>query len=618
MLGDLKRRLPYYCDDWAQGFRPKNLTTVLGAALFMFFTSFFPALIFGQLLEDDTETMIGIPEVLLATGLCGVLWAFCAGQPLVIVGVTGPVTVFVTALFDVSKSFDVPFFDLHCWTCIWAALMHWAMAVFGLCTAVDRVTRFSCETFGFFIAVIYIKNALTHLLDFGQDITQVAINGWLGFGTFWFSLSTHHARNWPCFNASFREFMAQYGTVLAIAVWTAVSFSAKFDDASPVRLAVPDDYDLTPTAPRDWLLNPWKSSLKTILLAFPAAALLTLLFFFDHNVSSRMSQEVNFNLKKGHAYHWDFFILGLTVLGCGLLGIPPANGLIPQAPMHVRSLATIVPKVLRGGAIVEEYEHVVEQRVSNLVQSLLMLLFLPLLYVPAYIPKAVLSGTFLYMGVAGLYGNTFATRLAMLVTELPRINTGHDFLQTTGGADDNGMDDSSVSTTVITNLTKVKKFTCIQALIWGGIFAVSGPWMGSASIIFPFLIAVLVPIRERLLPLLLGEEAVDVLDGVEHIEPEPTRVRQATVQFLLSSSVAPGESDSDVGRTITQRSSNPSLLSSFLESRPSESRHHVLLHSSDSDSAGPAAARPEDAASARRAYRNLHQTAPTGPRAGHL
>jgi hypothetical protein len=505
MRDDLKKRLPHYCDDWVQGLLPKNWSMVISASLFMFFTSFFPALIFGQLMEEDTNKMMGIPEVLFSTGLCGVIWSFFSGQPLVIVGVTGPVTVFTIALYEVSKNVDVSFFDLHVWTCIWSALMHCGMAVFGWCTAVERVTRFACETFGFFIAVIYIQNALVHLLDFDQEITQVAMNGWLGFGTFWFSLSTHHARGWPVFNASCREIIAQYGTVFAILVWTGVSFSAKFDDANPVRLTVPDSYDLTPTFDRSWILNPFAADATAVLVAIPAACLLTLLFFFDHNVSSRMSQEKEFNLKKGDAYHWDFFILGLSVLITGLLGIPPSNGLIPQAPLHVRSLAKIVPKKI-GGATVEVFDSVLEQRVSNLIQSLLMLMFLLMLYVPGTIPKAVLSGTFLYMGASGLYGNSFAQRLLMLFSETARINKGYSFLTTAPGATED-------APAVITNLASARKFTYIQAFIWGSIFAVSGKWMGSVSIIFPFLIAILVPLRENVLPRILGKEAVDVLDN---------------------------------------------------------------------------------------------------------
>ena len=61
----------------------------------------------------------------------------------------------------------------------------------------------------------------------------------------------------------------------------------------------------------------------------------------DHNVSSKMAQLPEFRLGKPPAYHYDLFLLALITLACGLLGIPPINGVLPQAPMHSRSLLVI-------------------------------------------------------------------------------------------------------------------------------------------------------------------------------------------------------------------------------------------------------------------------------------
>ena len=61
--------------------------------------------------------------------------------------------------------------------------------------------------------------------------------------------------------------------------------------------------------------------------ATPAAAVL---FYFDHSVSSQLAQTANFNLRKPSAYSYDFYLLGSMTLACGLLGIPPVNGVLPQ------------------------------------------------------------------------------------------------------------------------------------------------------------------------------------------------------------------------------------------------------------------------------------------------
>lgn len=77
--------------------------------------------------------------------------------------------------------------------------------------------------------------------------------------------------------------------------------------------------------------------------------IITALFYFDHNVSSQLAQQKEFDLKKPAAYSYDFFLLGIMTLMCGLLGIPPVNGVLPQAPMHTKSLATLKKQLKKMG-----------------------------------------------------------------------------------------------------------------------------------------------------------------------------------------------------------------------------------------------------------------------------
>lgn len=50
-----------------------------------------------------------------------------------------------------------------------------------------------------------------------------------------------------------------------------------------------------------------------IAAALLPAAIITVLFYFDHNVSSQLAQQPEFNLKKPPAYHYDFFLLAAMV-----------------------------------------------------------------------------------------------------------------------------------------------------------------------------------------------------------------------------------------------------------------------------------------------------------------
>ncbi len=61
------------------------------------------------------------------------------------------------------------------------------------------------------------------------------------------------------------------------------------------------------------------------------ALVIAVLFYFDHNVSAQMAQQPEFNLGRPPAYGYDMLLLGAYTLACGLLGIPPVNGVLPQA-----------------------------------------------------------------------------------------------------------------------------------------------------------------------------------------------------------------------------------------------------------------------------------------------
>ena len=98
------------------------------------------------------------------------------------------------------------------------------------------------------------------------------------------------------------------------------------------------------------------------------AVIITVLFYFDHNVSSQLAQVSEFNLQRPDAYHWDFFLLGVMTLVCGLAGLPPVNGVLPQAPMHTRACIAVGEHTGpdgKPGFVVRE------QRWTNLIQSLL-------------------------------------------------------------------------------------------------------------------------------------------------------------------------------------------------------------------------------------------------------
>ena len=100
----------------------------------------------------------------------------------------------------------------------------------------------------------------------------------------------------------------------------------------------------------------------------------------------------------------------------GLCGLPPPNGALPQSPLHVRSLRGVGEK----GHLRESSEpRVLEQRLSNLLQSLFVGLCLFLGPVLSLIPRSLLWGYFLFMAAGDVYA--FVSDASFLFGPLTRL-----------------------------------------------------------------------------------------------------------------------------------------------------------------------------------------------------
>jgi boron transporter len=98
--------------------------------------------------KEDGVSQVGPVEVLLSTALTGCTFAIFGGQPLCIVGVTGPVTIFTTSCFTLAQAAQIPFLPFFCCVQLWSAAMHMLLTATNACRAISLVSRFSCETFG--------------------------------------------------------------------------------------------------------------------------------------------------------------------------------------------------------------------------------------------------------------------------------------------------------------------------------------------------------------------------------------------------------------------------------------------------------------------------------------
>ncbi|KAL7112109.1 hypothetical protein ACP275_05G131500 [Erythranthe tilingii] len=362
---DVKGRLACYKKDWLD--TCGSGARILAPTAYIFFASALPVIAFGEQLSRETDGSLGPVETLVSTAICGVIHAVLGGQPLMILGVAEPTIIMYTYLYNFAKSSigKELYLAWSAWVCVWTALFLFLLAAFNACTIITRFTRVAGELFGMLICVLFIQEAIKGVVsEFhipkGENGSKeqfqfqwLYTNGLLSiifsFGVLITALKSREARSWRYGTGTFRSFIADYGVPLMIVVWTALSYSVPSNIPSglPRRLISALPWESESLYHWTVVKDMGKVSVGYIFAAIIPAVMIAGLYFFDHSVASQMAQQKEFNLKNPSAYHYDILLLGFMTLLCGLLGLPPSNGVLPQSPMHTRSLAVLKKQLIR-------------------------------------------------------------------------------------------------------------------------------------------------------------------------------------------------------------------------------------------------------------------------------
>lgn len=230
-----------------------------------------------------TDNSYGVNEVLLSSVLGCVVFGIFACQPLVIVGVTGPITVFSYTVYDIVVPAGYNYFGFMAWVGIWALIMHWFLAITNSCNGLTFITRFSCDTFGFYVAFIYLQKGIQVLTrqwsedDPASPYLQIMVS-LLVLGSAYLCGIIGES---PLLHRHVRKFIEDYGTPLTLIFFTGFVYIGHMRDVSLDRL--PTTKAFFPTADRPWAVRFWDVSAGEVFLALPFGLLLTVLFWFDHN-----------------------------------------------------------------------------------------------------------------------------------------------------------------------------------------------------------------------------------------------------------------------------------------------------------------------------------------------
>ncbi|KAL5756325.1 hypothetical protein ACOSQ2_021071 [Xanthoceras sorbifolium] len=589
IASDVRGRLSCYKQDWFGGIR--SGFKILAPTTYIFFASALPVIAFGEQLSRDTDGSLSTVETLVSTAICGIIHSILGGQPLLILGVAEPTVIMYTYLYNFAKDREDLGQKLYLawagWVCVWTALLLFLLAIFNASAVINRFTRIAGELFGMLIAVLFIQEAIKGIVsefeipkaeDPKLDKHQfqwLYTNGLLGviftLGLLYTALKSRKARSWWYGTAWFRSFIADYGVPLMVVVWTALSFSIpkKVPSGVPRRLFSPVPWESASLVHWTVIKDMGNVPPAYIFAAFIPAVMIAGLYFFDHSVASQLAQQKEFNLKNPSAYHHDIFLLGFMTLLCGLIGLPPSNGVLPQSPMHTKSLAVLKRQFLRrkmvesakesikqkassseiygnmqavfvemdsspATAVANELEYlkeavmkgetegenvketfdpekhidaylpvrVNEQRLSNLLQSLLVAASVCAIPAIKLIPTSVLWGYFAYMAIESLPGNQFWERMLLLFVAPSRK---YKILE--------GAHASFVELVPHKYIVIFTLFQFVYFLVCFGI-----TWIPIAGILFPLPFFILISIRQHLFPKFFPPHYLRELDAAEYDE----------------------------------------------------------------------------------------------------
>ncbi len=159
LFDDVRRRARWDASDWREGFHPN----VVAAVLFLFFACVAPAVAFGGLMASLTGGAMGAIEMLVSTAACGVAYALFSGQPLTILGGTGPLLVFTALLYQLCARFGLPFLPTYACVDLWTAFFLLVLVATDASALIRHFTRFTDETFAALISLVFVAQAVTSI-----------------------------------------------------------------------------------------------------------------------------------------------------------------------------------------------------------------------------------------------------------------------------------------------------------------------------------------------------------------------------------------------------------------------------------------------------------------------
>uniref|UniRef100_A0A8I5NTS9 Anion exchange protein n=1 Tax=Papio anubis TaxID=9555 RepID=A0A8I5NTS9_PAPAN len=536
LIRDVRRRYPHYLSDFRDALDPQ----CLAAVIFIYFAALSPAITFGGLLGEKTQDLIGVSELIMSTALQGVVFCLLGAQPLLVIGFSGPLLVFEEAFFSFCSSNHLEYLVGRVWIGFWLVLLALLMVALEGSFLVRFVSRFTQEIFAFLISLIFIYETFYKLVkifqehplhgcsasnssevDGGENMTWAGARPTLGpgnrslagqsgqgkprgqpntallslvlmAGTFFIAFFLRKFKNSRFFPGRIRRVIGDFGVPIAILIMVLVDYS--IEDTYTQKLSVPSGFSVTAPEKRGWVINPLgeKSPFPVWMMvaSLLPAILVFILIFMETQITTLIISKKERMLQKGSGFHLDLLLIVAMGGICALFGLPWLAAATVRSVTHANALTVMSKAVAPGDK--PKIQEVKEQRVTGLLVALLVGLSIVIGDLLRQIPLAVLFGIFLYMGVTSLNGIQFYERLHLLLMP-PKHHPDVTYVK-------------KVRT------LRMHLFTALQLLCLALLWAVMST---AASLAFPFILILTVPLRMVVLTRIFTEREMKCLDANE-------------------------------------------------------------------------------------------------------
>ncbi|XP_078518959.1 anion exchange protein 2 isoform X2 [Lissotriton helveticus] len=522
LIRDIQRRYPKYLSDFKDALNAQ----CMAAVIFIYFAALSPAITFGGLLGEKTSGLIGVSELIISTALQGIIFCLVGAQPLLVVGFSGPLLVFEEAFYMFCTSNGLEYLVGRVWIGFWLIIIVLVMVAFEGSFLVRFVSRFTQEIFAFLISLIFIYETFYKLVKIFQEhpltncekknftnenATYLALNNTdvlvtkitgqpntallslvLMFGTFFIAFFLRKFKNSRFFPGRIRRVIGDFGVPIAILIMVLVDFSIK--ETYTQKLSVPSGFSVTSPEKRGWVINPLGEAISFPIWMMAAsvlpAVLVFILIFMETQITTLIISKKERMLVKGSGFHLDLMLIVAMGGICALFGLPWLAAATVRSVTHANALTVMSKAVAPGDK--PKIQEVKEQRVTGLLVALLVGLSIVIGDLLRQIPLAVLFGIFLYMGITSLNGIQFYERLKLLLMP-PKHHPDAPYVK-------------KVRT------MRMHLFTALQLVCLAVLWAVMST---VASLAFPFILILTVPLRMFVLTRIFGDREMKCLDANE-------------------------------------------------------------------------------------------------------